>query len=491
MTDWRKQAAVMAALVLALGVVTLAFGERIGINAGQGWDGLSYMRWSDEFWHRVVELGVTKYQAQRVLPSLIVYAIAHPLGVSPTVEHHLTAFALVDLAMMLASAVLWAHLALRVMRWRAVVAWVGFVALFASFANARHALYDPVLVDSTAFALGMLMVWGFLARRGWAIFVAGALGAITWPPLPPIACVLLLLPRPREPVEAVAARWPRALAGAIAMAITAWLLLLARDYRAHPLPGVGDDKLVTWIRDDLLAVTVALVALQLVLGWYVLVRDGRLWNVAGYVRQQRARNAVLAVVAIAALYAARAWWLAKAGTAPGGPTREQFLGEYGLEILRGPLWGLVHHAVYFGPIVLVALLAWPRACAVAVEWGPGAVIGTAMIVGFSAASESRQWIHLFPLLVALALGATADRWTPRRAVAFAVVALAWSKLWLKIGFDHIAGWHQQPDESYFMQIGPYASDSSYLAHLVAAVVTAAAIFAVLRFRSAPDEHRAA
>ena len=173
-------------------------------------------------------------------------------------------------------------------------------------------------------------------------------------------------------------------------------------------------------------------------------------------------------------------------TADGGPTREQFLGEYGLELLRGPLWGLIHHVVYFGPIVIVAVLAWPRAAAVAAEWGPGAAIGAAMIVGFSAASESRQWIHLLPLLVVLALAATADLWTPRRAVAFALIALARAKVWLRIGFDHVAGWHEQPDQSYFMHIGPYASDRMYAFHLVAAAITA--IVLTTLWRRASKQH---
>jgi hypothetical protein len=470
----------MAALVLALGVVTLVFGERIGINAGQGWDGLSYMRWSDQFWHRVVELGVTDYQAQRVLPSLIVYAIAHPLGIAPTVPNHVLMFALLDLFMLVASAVIWAHLALRVLRWRACVAWVGFVALFGCFANARHALYDPVLVDSTAFALGMLMTWGFVARRTWAVVASAVLGVVTWPPLPVIACLMLMFPRAREPVAPV--RGGRAIAAAVAVALVAWIFWSTFDYRASPLAGVGDDKLIAWIRDDLLAITVPLVALQLALGFYLVARDGRLWNVIAHARRVR----VLAVAGVIALFFARMWWLHKAGTAEGGPTRQQFFGEFGLELLRGPLWGLVHHVVYFGPIVIVAVLAWPRACAICAEWGPGAAAAAGMLVGFAAASESRQWIHLFPFLVVLALAASAERWTTRRAVGFAVLALAWSKLWLHIGFNYIAGWHAQPDQRYFMHIGPYASDRMYVIHGIAAVVTAIVLTSV--WRRASKQH---
>ncbi|MGE5182054.1 MAG: hypothetical protein ACM31C_08325, partial [Acidobacteriota bacterium] len=414
----------MAAIVIALGVVTIAFGERIGINAGQGWDGLAYMRWSDQFWHRVVELGVTRYQAGRVLPSALVYAVMHSLGAAPTVAHHLLAFCVLDVAMLAGAAALWAHLAIAVMRWRAAAAWVGFAALFGGFANARHALYDPVLVDTTAFALGMLLVWGFLARRDVAVAIAGALGVVTWPPLPPLAAVLLVLRRPARPVDPVPRRWPLVAAAVLAVAMTVQVLGETRNFYGSPMGGVGDDKLVEWIRRDLFVLTWPLAALQLAAGWFVVARERRLWNVRGYLRELSWRRVAVALAVIAAVGVARAWWLDTAGTVEGGPDFEQFSNEYALELLRGPAWGLVHHVVYFGPIVLVAVLAWPRVAAAAAEWGPGASLAAAMLVGFSAASESRQWIHLLPLLVALALAATHDVWTPRRALAFGALALA-------------------------------------------------------------------
>ena len=109
----------MAAIVLALGVLEIAFGERIGINGGQGWDGQAYTQWAVDFPHQVVAHGLTQYYAQRVLPSAAIYYASHALGVAPTVPHAIFAFQLLDLAMLVASALVYAHLATRVMKWRA------------------------------------------------------------------------------------------------------------------------------------------------------------------------------------------------------------------------------------------------------------------------------------------------------------------------------------------------------------------------------------
>jgi hypothetical protein len=477
-TGWRGRALAMAAIVVVLGGLTIALGERIGINAGQGWDGQDYLRWSGDFWHRVVELGVTRYQAQRVLPSAIVYAVLHGLHVSPTVEHHVVGFALLDLALLAGAAALWAHLA-HAMSWRRAATWVGFVALFGGFANARHALYDPVLTDSTAFALGMGMTWAYLTRRPAFVALAGALGCITWPALPPIACVLLVLRRPAAPVAParVSMRWP---AAGLAIVAALAFILLALHYQRAPLAELGMAKFAAWVRTDLFALTLPLLAALLAAGWYLLAREPRLWQVRGYVQTLTVRHVVAALCAVAAMLAARAWWLAQAGTQGPGPGGATFAYEHTQEALRGPLWGPVHHFVYFGPIVGIAMLAWRRIAALAAEWGPGVVVALAFVVAFAAGSESRQWIHLLPLLVAITIAATDDRWTARRAAGFTLLALAWSKLWFYIGYAEPGDWHAFPDQRYFMHHGPFATDAMYLVHLVAAALTIAVLALLVR-----------
>jgi hypothetical protein len=108
-----------------------------------------------------------------------------------------------------------------------------------------------------------------------------------------------------------------------------------------------------------------------------------------------------------------------------------------------------------------------------------------MIVAFGAASESRQWIHLLPFLVAATVGATEPDWTPRRAALFVAIALSWSKLWLTIGYDTPGDWRVFPTQRYFMHLGPWASDRMYLVHLVAAVVTLAILLVALRRPRSP------
>jgi hypothetical protein len=477
MTSWRRDAGALVAIVVVGAIVTIALGERIGVNGGQGWDGMSYVQWARDFPHSVLEAGLTRYHSQRVLPSAIVHGAMRLAGTEPTAAHVITGFAILNAIVLALAAALWAHLAHH-MGWRRPAMWVGFLALFGCFGNARHALYYPTLVDSTAFALGMAMIWAFLVQRPVVLWLVAVLGVVTWPAMPPVALALLVLPRPGAPLaEAPARRWLAVAAAAVA---TVGFIAIGLYYLQHPMRGVGAEKFADWVHRDLLVITLPLLAAMLCGGWYLVLREPRLWDLRAYLRAlSRPRLAIAAAAAIVVLVA-RAAWISRIGTRGEGPSGAQFMCEHTLAALRGPLWGPVHHVVYFGPIILVAGFCWRRIARVTAAWGPSAVVAIAMVLAFAAGSQSRQWIHLFPFLTAATIAATHERWTARRALGFLVLAVAWSKLGLTIGYDHHVNWLAFPNQRYFMTQGPYASDTMYLVHLVAASVTAGFVIWIVR-----------
>jgi hypothetical protein len=232
-----------------------------------------------------------------------------------------------------------------------------------------------------------------------------------------------------------------------------------------------------------LVVTVPTLVAVLALGTYFVVAPVRLAVLLEYLRALSRRRLAIVLVAAIALYVARAVYLAKVGTQGEGPTGAQFACEHTLAALRGPLWGLVHHVVYFGPIIAVAILAWRRVGATVWSWGPAATIGLAMVVVFAAGSNSRQWLHLLPLLVAATIAATDSLWTRNRLFGFAALSLVWSKVWFHLGYDTVLDWHTFPNQRYFMNTGPYAANTPYLVHLIAGVTTTVLLWWMLRDRA--------
>src|SRR5258708_2314460 len=101
---WRTDAALMAGIVGVLCIASVMVVERIGINGGQGWDGMAYTEWAEDFWHLVVVTGLTRYHSQRVLPSAIVHYGLRIIGRPTDAAHVIAGFQILDTAMLVIAA---------------------------------------------------------------------------------------------------------------------------------------------------------------------------------------------------------------------------------------------------------------------------------------------------------------------------------------------------------------------------------------------------
>jgi hypothetical protein len=462
----------MVALVALLVVVTIALGERIGVNNGEGWDGQAYSSWARDF-DLVLRGGVTRYQAQRVVPSAIVYYAHAALGVAHARAAVIVSFQILDGLALVASAWLLYRIA-RALAWSRAATWAAFASTFLAFANARHQLYYPTLTDATAFLLGTAMVWAYVERRPIALAIVAAVSTVTWPALLPLALVALVLPRPREPVDPVTWRALPIVAIAVGVATAAlvagWLLW----YRHAPYPGA--ETFYARSRGELIVPAIAACAAVCGAAAYGAARSGRTWALARYARTLRLGPTLAALGVVAAIVVARGWWVDRVGRAGEGGTLAELVGRTAAYTIRGPLWNIVFAIVYYGPIVIVAIAAWRRVAATAATLGPAMVACVAMTILLGVTSESRQLLHLFPFVVVATIEATREMWTRRLAIIVAALALVWSKLWWKFGYDSAIDTWDWPNQRYVMHEGPWACYAAYVAHLAAAVVTAIVLY---------------
>lgn len=473
----RRDGAAMVGLVAAGAAATIAFAERIGVNGGEGWDGRAYAAWARDF-TQVLHGGVTRYQAQRVAPSAAVYYAHQALGVAPTRGHVIVSFQILD-GIALACAAWFLYRIARALAWPRAAAWAAYASAFLAFANARHALYYPTLTDAPAFALGTALVWAFLERRAIATAVIALLSTVTWPALVPLALAALVCPRPAEPPPALELRGHRAAAALAVGAATAALVAVWLLWYWHA-PYPGRDNFYAHAHGKLIGATVAIAAGACAWAAHAFARDGRTWAIVPYLRALPRRRLAAGAAAAIAIVALQAWWTGHAGGAGPGITLGEYIGQTAAVAVRGPGWALVFLVVYFGPIALIAMVAWRRIAAHAAALGPAMVAAGAMTVLLSVTTESRQLLHVWPFVIVLAIEATRAWWTPRTTAVLAVLALAWSKVWWKFGYDRaldVWGW---PNQRYIMHEGPWACDASYLAHLAAAAVTAGVLALALR-----------
>lgn len=470
----------MIALVAVGGVITILWGERIGVHQGQGWDGEAYSSWARDFPGEILHKGVTVFQSNRVLPSAVIYYVLGALGVARSIPNVILAFQILNLLTLLGSVVLLVRIAV-ILEWSRAATWAAFVATFLGFANAREALYYPTMTDCTAFLLALAAVWAFVGRRPivqWAVAFAGS---FTWPALAVFSYLAVILPRASAPLPITTGRWHRPLAAAVAVGaalfIVAWFLFVLTHV------GPLDKKWIDLAHHDLYPLTIGLIVLSTATAAYVVARADQTWSIAPYLRQVGWRRIALGVAAVAVIVVVGQRWSALVGTRGTGYTWREVRGYYVSNAVRGPLWNVVHQVVYFGPIVLVAIGRWRRVAIAVMPWGATAILTLGSLVVTAVNADARHLLHLLPFVVVATISATAELWTPRRVVGFAALYFVWSKIWFVFDYNEVHDSLKWPDQRHFMHHGPWASDGTFLAHLAAAVLTAIALWFLLRRRS--------
>lgn len=459
----------MALLVLAYSLWAIFGGEVLTVNGGFGWDGMSYAAIAKDFPGRVFGRRLDPFRIQRIVPSGAVYYGLRLAGLSTEDDSHiLRGFQVYNMLLLIAGVYAWNGVATRLGLSRRGT-WLGFAAVYVNFAVLRMTFFYPVLTDTTALVAGMFLLEGYLAGRAWVVWLVGLGGAFTWPLLLPMALVLLVFPRRTATTATAAAtrpKLPACLAVGTAVALAAlWRVFVV----GQTIDGAG----ALWY--SWTPAAAALVAAYLTASaWWLLDLNelARPRRVLGQARWQGAAAALGLMVAVMLLRAV-------VFVPNGAPefTAKHFLCETLVKSVAKPGIFLVAHIVYFGPIVLAALLFWPEVCGRIRRQGPGMVVlaGTATVL--SIGSESRQFVNFLPLVAAFTVQTLDERPRPRwHDGVFLAAALVLSKCWLPLNHGPTTGNLEQfPDQFYFMNHGPWMSDGMYLVQGVVVAALAAVL----------------
>jgi hypothetical protein len=469
----------MALLVAAFSLWAIFGGEILTVNNGFGWDGTTYAAMARNFDSQVFGRKLDAYRIQRIVPSGAVYYGLRLVGLSTADDSHiLRGFQVYNMLLLIAGVYAWSGIAAR-LGLSPRQTWLGFAAIYVNFAVLKMTFFSPVLTDTTALAAGMFLLYGHLAGHTWLVWLVGLVGAFAWPLLLPMALVLLAFPRgaaqPDSQAERLPARWWIAGGSAVAVA-AAWRVYVV----GQTIDGAGP----IWYAWVPLAAVVLCAYLAAATWW--LVDRGVLARFRHALGESRWRG-VLAALGLAAAVAALRTLVFVPSAAP-GYTLKQYLCTILVSSVAKPGIFFVAHAVYFGPIVLAAILLWPRVCERIRGQGLGMVILAWAAVVLSIASESRQLLSFLPLVAMFTVqtmdGLPRQRW---HDFALVVAGLVASKCWLPLNHGPTTGnLLEFPDQFYFMNQGPWMSDGTYLVQ-GAIVLALAAVFAGMRRESRKPE----
>ena len=492
----RRAHAVMAGLVMLLGLAWLVFGERFPF--GFVWDTDWYADEAAHFWERAVVERLNGYRLQRVLPSALVWLGMRAAGAEATLENAGTGFLVLNLLLLLATALLWRPVADRLalsLRAR----WLGFLGLFANYAIVKHAFYMPAMTEIAAYALGMLALLLFLDRRRVALFVLGVAGGFIFPTIGP-SVALLLLWNVREGPEPERERSPLATLVALGFAaLFVAVFLYFYLYRGARTIAYGP---VTPVVDAVWPLSVAVTFVTMLAGLRVLLRGADLPWMLRALRALRWQNVVLAAGVL--LIPAIVVKLFQSGPST-VMTPKLLLAILAFQPNARPAAQLVAHAMWFGPLFILLLLRWRAATALAWRLGPGLVAVLAFGFLIAMTPESRQSSFVWPILVAL-LVAVLDRAGDANARLLGVVAIGsvvTSQFWRRLTTPEMLTPIADLDRArtafvfreYLANSGLWTSNRAYLWHLALLVPLVVATVLVLRRRTldaipAPEPLRA-
>src|SRR4051812_37912658 len=289
----------MAVAMLLAGIPNIFWAEKLTVGGGFGWDGVLYGAWVRNFFRLVFIDRVPEYNLQRIVPSAILHYALRLMGIARTDANILRGFDIYNLVLLTIGAWVWGLIADR-LGITTKGKWLGFAFLFLNYATLKLNFYTPASTDTTAFFLGMLLFYAYLAERPLGILMVMVVSYFTWPTLPLFAAILYVFPRRREIVApAPPSKRLNVLAAAgAAAAVALGTFLLAVPLRATSFFIFG---LALRIDYPVLYISLACSVAYVFAAVRSATADDRLYDVRRWLSEIRWSRAVVAILLLAAL----------------------------------------------------------------------------------------------------------------------------------------------------------------------------------------------
>ncbi len=461
----------MVSLVMAGALVSIAAGHLISARSGVGFDGRLYAQIAANSPESLQQL-VSAKRAWRIGPPIAVNFGFTALGLSdPSPADIVVGFRLLNLGACIVGVLAWFGIA-RTTRMGPIGTWFGFTALFLNFAVLRFTWIDPVLADTCAFALGLLLVLAYLRRWQWAVFLIGFVAGFVWQLVFVAAIAMLILPRrwpARDKQAGPTAVWAVAGAGTAAAVV---LAVTAAAGRAPYLDQAAAAQPWKW---GIPAASILLAA------WVLGVSVPLLRHLLALRPRDFVNRPVTLGVAASAVLVFGVWYLHRLAIGvPGeGLSLVDMLDNHLAQAVAAPAVFLVAHVVYLGPWLLLAIFMRRRVVRIGCGYGPAFTALLLALALFAVGSESRHLLGYMAFLALPAAQAVEEiRLQARWVVVLAGVSVLWTRLWVDAGVV-------APGRSYFMNIGPRMTLSEYVVFGMISTAMALGIWLVVRRATEP------
>ena len=462
---------ILTAFVVAA-VVCLA-GEKIDACNGLGWDGCVYGAMALNPRREIVDTGWDASRIRRIGPA-IVANVALKLSIGQIrAEHVVQAFTIANVLMITLACGLVVK-TLDVLGAGPRSKWVAFLALALSYCVAKWVAWYPVLTDMPGLTLGAALLYGYVRRQRAVLFILTFIAGFTWHAAYYQGLILTIW-EPFRPAPTIGApagssrpeRVATVLAAGLALGFAAYSLYLVSPGQFTTVRFLAHEPM--W---ELLPLSVAVAAAYVFFGSWPYLRAALPDVGRSILRVVVHPNTWLALLVLVVGVQAIVLRLAEESAGVEAIVYPHMVAS----AIDRPGVFFLAHAVFFGPIVILAAYAWPRICRLAAALGPGATISLGLLLALSIGSETRREVNFLPLLVVLTvLAVDVEAWPWWAVAAFGALCAVTSKIWYPIGpLAH--------DDSLryrvLMNLGPFMELDAYLIQLGGLIVVVAVLAAV-------------
>ena len=444
------------------------FNEIIPANNGLGFDGKHYAELAMNYPDNITKAIDTKY-FQRSFPSLIIYSFVNFLNLSSSPQTIILLFSLYNLLLLLLSVFIWNKIC-KVSNFNSSSNWLGFSALFVSFAALKFPFFYPILTDVTGFTLSMFLVYFFKTNNKKAMLVIMVLSSVSWPSIE-YMCLALLAFRYKV---IIFVKKSSVLNTSIAFIISFVFVSLAGYliYR-HPIMRGGWHEHTYIVKHGIIPSLLASFVVMF-FAFRSLFKKLDLFSIPVFkiFDIKFAISGIVLFIGIDVVINK----LAHHYNIPSGYSIRMYLTDILIIGSRQPFCFLVGHFAYFGPLFTICIFRWKKICDLIYQQGWSLFFILIQFVFFMMDSESRHILNYMPFITVLLIQSFDNKISKSFLAIGISLSFVFSKAWISIQSFPTSS----ISDNYNINFGCYLTDTSYVLLLLLFIATCAIFYYAIK-----------
>lgn len=437
-------------------IVFQMVGEKVPVNDGTMGDGLFYRSIAEDFLGKIEDESYNVFQLQRVMPFAVLNVTFSLFEWVKSHEGLLRGIVILNF-LMAALGVYWYFALTRKLRLRDNLTVLGFLLLFVNFAVLKDMWYHPFHPGFSAMMLGIGQVNYFVRVERQRLFLLSLVSGFVWPSMFLTGLFLMLMPSDKLLVHE--SDRPKSFYPIIVCCIVLVVLIITGIWTGRFGNGGGE-----------LALHILSIAALLIYFLAFLIKNPIQWKRSFDLFRSKLKAGKLQV-----------FWLSLTAffliifLLSGSNGNIFFLDvaeNYFTEILRFPLDFLVGHTLYFGFLVPLAMVFFPRMMKEMANLGMGFAMACTFMFVFILHPEPQFLLPFYPFLVLLILKSVKRyRLLKKDILVIGGFNLLLSAAWLPLnvsgmeealGGENLSLLSQFPAQRYWMHFGHMMSWEVYI-----------------------------